>query len=488
MCEVYSCLPLPSTLAQGVGILAEQDDSDPEQDIREYPLDLSIRAAPPSTSTVGTSSGSGPVSGDSRMTSSEPHLNIGDVIASRIGRGFRRGQPKRNIDSLRLILSSPQLTEKAKARALNIGVDLVEEIYPLDTSKSWRNNYRSLASVLFHMVLRFDTLLWLTDVYPRHADRDTWWNSLVEHSRAADAFKFNTDFDSKYRIFIVRCIDCLRQLIRQRRPPARDITWLNDMSQKLLSRPLKSGVVPGESSEQMLVEGREASQTGDTGEGRQKPGCGPPKRRGRVQWRPGIVEMETILSFFNVPKLPDDKALAKVQLDRLTWNVVTDEIGSKFNPKYATKYADEACLILAKPSLSVEDCASLLTLGRRIVNFLRPIPYSNPADPSWTNSSRARSFCLLVKQLDTVFRIGLLFPTLTKISDWWPKMVEKCNLRIALQTNIAETSLFFNAIVFSKQALQSLVQQQRPNPVLVSCINQYYERVIQKRREKTEQK
>lgn len=155
-----------------------------------------------------------------------------------IGVTGNRAFTKRRVIELRQLLSNPRATESEAVRALFLGRSILREIYPFSgaLSRTRRYNYPSMASQLFHTVIRLDTLLWLNAVFPHVTCADAWWPQLVAHSNIKEALKIETDFKSKHTPFIRRCKKCVGLLIDQTRPLPEDISWIMTMFERYVSR------------------------------------------------------------------------------------------------------------------------------------------------------------------------------------------------------------------------------------------------------------
>lgn len=455
---------------------------------------------------------------------------------------------KAAVIALRSLLSNAPLTCCESIHAISVGKQILQEIHPLTRilGEEWNCNYRALAGVLVHMAIRLDTLLWLTDMFPKITCPEKWWMSLVEYSNIDTVLKFDMGFESRYKRVIVRCFDSLRSLVDRKRLEVSDVAWMMPIFKVEVSKVLKAAVddsteqgfpseaPPSKAKARLATHSRLQAQRaaslaktfmdkerdapaggnggpshgerGSHGTGQSSP---PPEatakqgveasqkcesvkseassavtkamrqeRKSHKSEGP-FEKHETLISALtNVPELPDPVAVKTVLLPRCLWDITNENIGEGFHPRYAIEYPARAFSILSHQELSVGECIRLLSLGLKILQVLRPIQYTDPQDRSWKARSRAKVVGLYVIQLDTLLRITTLFPEVTRPNLWWSQIVEKSNLRTALQTTVSPTCRFYQMIESSKEALRALLQRTRPEITQLDYIIRFYSEAL----------
>lgn len=234
--------------------------------------------------------------------------------------------------------------------------------------------------------------------------------------------------------------------------------------------------------EHAAVRGDEDSQQGDGDEHKEVAArygsAGKAQRQQRTRVASQRRQWFQISSLANVPHVPDLDFEEEILLEKCLWNVDADDIAVSICPRLSIVYPTMASSILGQERLSLENSMKLLRLGQKILSGVPIFEKRKLDNPQWKTYVKARALCLLVIQLDTLLRIASLFPKVTQIDQWWPLMVQKCNLEIIVQSSIDEVSVHLEAIQTSKAALKTLLQQRRPDITVLAYVYAYYQTVL----------
>lgn len=441
------------------------------------------------------------------------HVIPWDAATLSFGGCGRRPYTKRSVVELRSILSNAKISGSQGLRALFLGKQILEEVYPYPYKSCgvWEVSYKTVASLLVHTMIRLDTLLWLGELFPRITSINAWWARLVDYCKIRNALDDKKQFQSKYKWIIQPCLECLRHLADRSRPPRGDVEMIMSAFELHLSRAKNakakgystddvesgaaehvgllhaSGNVHSDGQGSLVTQNQGgwrvmASSQSDNALGKNEAAL----REGLASASESYVSQDPsqesvtsrILSLMNVPRVrtPISEEGRVGQAHR--WNIKKQDIGAFYNARNAIQFPLKASSILAKRDISCEERSDLLILGVKIVRCLRPITRSHPLDRSWRERTRAKTMSLYVIQLDTLLRISNMFPEETERHSWWPEMVEKCNIMMVLQSSVSETSRYYNVVEASRKALGLLVQQARPEARNLAFVYEYYEKVL----------
>lgn len=145
------------------------------------------------------------------------------------------GRSRHHVDILRSILSHKILSVSDCKEALALGLNVLAETPVVETPATLqRLSNRAFATTLGFLVIRLDTMLWLTSLFNEFTRPSAWWPKLIEKLGVQHAMECETR-RTQHSKMLELCKRALGAMAKQQRLPPADMAWVTFYYDKNLS-------------------------------------------------------------------------------------------------------------------------------------------------------------------------------------------------------------------------------------------------------------